>query len=261
MLMNGLGDAIIAIGLTIPRVAAAFLVLPLLSQDTVPALVRNSLFVALAIVIFPMTGAAAESLHSDPVQWPFLLLKEMLIGVSLGLLFGSIFWAIGMAGAIADTQVGGNMANAMDPIQGHQTSFSGQWLSQLATWLFLASGGFMLFLDLLLGSYQLWPVHQLLPSLSLLGSLAFINEFRFMVTTALLFAAPAMLLMLLIDLTLGVLNRFAQQMNLLAISMPIKSMVTTGTWIVVLGAVVEVTLTKLGTNQGLLSLLDRVWRE
>lgn len=259
MVVESLTQTVMAVALSIPRIGAAFLVLPLLSQDTVPALVRNSLFVALAIIVFPLTGAAASAISLDPTEWPFMLIKEMLIGIALGLLFGSIFWAIGMAGSIADTQVGGNMANALDPIQGHQTSFTGQWLSQLATWLFMATGGFLLFLDVLIGSYQLWPVDVFLPALTLSGSLVFINEFEYMMTTALLFAAPAMLIMGIIDIALGIMNRFAQQINLLSISMPVKSFMTTWVMILVLGAIVEVTIRKLYDNQDLLNVLSTAW--
>src|SRR3546814_9159087 len=85
--------------------------------------------------------------------------------ISIGFCFGIVFWAIGAAGNILDTQVGMSMASIFDPIQGHQTSLHGQFLSQFAAYLFMASGAFLVFLDLLLTSYTVWPVMSFFPDI------------------------------------------------------------------------------------------------
>ena len=244
--------------MTLPRIAAAFVIVPLLTPDTVPALVRNSLFVSFAVVVMPLVTMSGAIENITASMWPFIVMKEIFIGAIFGLMFGSIFWAIGMAGGIVDTQIGANMANAIDPIQGHQSSLSGVWLSRFASMLFMASGGFMIFLDLLLGSYQLWPIEQSLPVLSLADAGIFINEFEYIMTAALLIAAPAMMLLALIDIAFGLVNRFAEQLNLLSLTMPIKNWL--GTWILLLnlGMIVEVVMRKLVENKGLLTVLDKV---
>src|SRR3546814_3092497 len=81
----------------------------------------------------------------------------LCIGIAIGFCFGIVFWAIGAAGNILYTQVGMSMASIFDPIQGHQTSLHGQFLSQFAAYLFMASGAFLVFLDLLPTSYTVWP--------------------------------------------------------------------------------------------------------
>lgn len=45
---------LIALGLTLPRIMGAFLMLPLLTQQNMPATVRNSFLVSLAIVALPI---------------------------------------------------------------------------------------------------------------------------------------------------------------------------------------------------------------
>ena len=57
----------LSIALTLPRIAAAFLIIPLMTQETVPALVRNSFFVSLTIsaqvlCISALPGAAAAAI-------------------------------------------------------------------------------------------------------------------------------------------------------------------------------------------------------
>lgn len=258
-MLDQLNELLLALGLSIPRIAAAFLILPLLTQETVPALVRNTIFVTLAMVVLPLTLYSLEELGYREIafNWPFVVIKEIFIGTTLGFLFGSIFWALSVAGGVIDTQAGSNMANSLDPVQGHQSSPNSRWLAQFASWLLMASGGFLIFIDLLLGSYQLWPVLQPLPELDLKGMTLFINEFEFIMTAALLLAAPVILLLALVDLCFGLINRFSQELNVLALTMPVKSWVAVWILMLNLGLVVEVILKKLMDNKGLLNSLGK----
>ena len=189
---------------------------------------------------------------------PMIIVKELLIGLYLGFIFSAIFWAMSAAGNLIDTKVGTNFAATLDPIQGHQTSLTGELLSQLAAWLFMASGAFTLFIDLLMTSYTVWPVAQLLPPLKVAARELAIGEFGSLMTTALLLAAPALVVMSLIDLALGLVNRYAQQLNVFSLTMAIKAWVAT--WIVLLsvGVFVEVALHRLFESRGLLTELRRV---
>src|SRR3546814_1098829 len=83
------------------------------------------------------------------------------------------------------------MASIFDPIQGHQTSLHGQFLSQFAAYLFMASGAFLVFLDLLLTSYTVWPVMSFFPDIKVAGIHLFVGQFSYLMTAALLLAAPA----------------------------------------------------------------------
>ena len=56
-----LGNQLNGVALTLPRIVAAFAVLPLMTSDTVPALVRNSFYVSLAILVYPLAAAASPS--------------------------------------------------------------------------------------------------------------------------------------------------------------------------------------------------------
>src|SRR3546814_1155246 len=86
------------------------------------------------------------------------------------------------AGNILDTQVGMSMASIFDPIQGHQTSLHGQFLSQFAAYLFMASGAFLVFLDLLLTSYTVWPVMSFFPDIKVAGIHLFVGQFSYLMT-------------------------------------------------------------------------------
>ena len=251
-----LGASAGAIALSLPRIVAAFLMLPLLTSENMPSLARNSFFVSLAILIYPVAGATAvQPVNGLQVLWPLLVVKELFIGTLFGFLFSSVFWAVSAAGNLIDTKVGSNFAATVDPLQGHETSLTGSLLTQLAGWLFMTTGAFTLFLGLLMKSYALWPITSLLPHAAPLGESVIIDDFASLLTLALLLSAPALVVLSLLDLSLGLVNRYAQQLNVFSLTLPLKAWVAT--WIVLLslGTFVEVITRRLFVNRGLLNLL------
>jgi type III secretion protein T len=249
-----------AVALSLPRIVAAFLVLPLLTGENMPSLVRNSFYVSLAIIIYPVAGAAVAAHAADhtaaaQVLWPLLIVKELFIGALFGFMFSSVFWAVSAAGNLIDTKVGSNFAATVDPLQGHETSLTGALLTQLTNWLFMSSGAFTLFLGLLMKSYALWPIPEMLPRAVPLGESLIIDDFASLLALALLLSAPALVVLSLLDLSLGLVNRYAQQLNVFSLTMPLKAWVAT--WIVLLslGTFVEVITRHLFANRALLNVL------
>ncbi|MEN1928780.1 type III secretion system export apparatus subunit SctT [Luteimonas sp. MJ204] len=252
-----LGNPLLALALVLPRVIGAFLMLPLMTKETVPAMVRNSFMVSLGIIVLPMALAGLPMESLGVIEWPLIVLKEVFIGVTIGFCFGIVFWAVAAVGSVVDTQVGMSMAQVFDPIQGHQVTLHGEFLSQLATWLFMASGAFLVFLDLLMGSYVLWPVTSHFPDLPAAGMNLFVGQFNFMMTTVLVMAAPIMVILLIIDLSFGLVNRYAPQLNVFALTLPIKAWLATALILLLLGVYVEIVLQRLGSNRHLLRVLEQ----
>ena len=172
-----LSSQVLSIGLATTRISVAFLVLPLFSNELIPALVRNAIFVALATITIVIQPETTAELSAAETSWIVLFLKEVLVGVATGFLFGIYLWAFETAGMIIDTQVGISQAQIMDPISGHQTTLFGEFLGRLANYVFIASGGLMLLVGVLLESYIVWPIDQPLPSISNSGIRLFESEF------------------------------------------------------------------------------------
>lgn len=252
-----LGDPLVALGLTVPRIAGAFIMLPLLTRQNMPAMVRNSFLVSLAIVALPVALTGLPDTPMAATDMAPIVLKELFIGIAIGFVFGIVFWAIGAAGAILDTQIGMGMASIFDPVQGHQTSLHGQFLSQLAAWLFMASGAFLVFLDLLLTSYSVWPVISFFPDIKVAGMHLFVGQFSYLMTAAVLLAAPAIVIMVIIDLSFGLVNRYAPSLNVFALTLPLKAWLATAVILLMIGALVEFVLGRLGDSRGFLEVLQK----
>jgi type III secretion protein T len=187
-------------------------------------------FVAgLAVGVLPLALAdPAISRQLAAENWMFLALKESMLGLVLGLLASIGFWAVHAAGTIVEYQAGLSMATTIDPTSGQDDSLIGTLFMQIFIVLFLASGGLLAMIGMLFDSYQVWPLSSMTP---LVGNLELTRlatrGVMELVLIAVKVAAPFVILMLLLEAALGLLSRFAPQLNVFFIALPLKMLVMT----------------------------------
>lgn len=153
-----------------------------------------------------------------------LVVKELFIGYILAFVCSCLFYVALSAGTIIDNQRGAAQAMGADPLAGAESSPLGSFMLLAVVTLFFASGAFVNFLNFFYGTYTLWSPFSLLPSL-LNANLAIyaLDNLDFLMLNAVLVASPFILVALLSDVALGLINRFAPQLNVFILSMPIKS--------------------------------------
>lgn len=221
-LYGSLGDIALLLGLSTTRVAVAFLLVPLFTNDLIPAMVRNALFIAIALLSL-MLQPAPGPLSLGTWQALTLFAKEAFIGGAIGFMVAGVMWAFEAAGALIDTKAGTTQAMVQDPMSGQQTTLNGALFGRLASFVFMAGGGFMVMIGALLESYALWPVQAPFPSLVQGGMRLFETEFGRIMALTLLVAAPALVLLYVIEGVLGLINRFAQQLNVFSLAASLKA--------------------------------------
>jgi type III secretion protein T len=242
----------VSFALVLPRIAAAFLLLPYFSSDAIPPLARNIFFVSLALAVIPLVLAAPPPPSLTGTALIPIVLKEIFIGVTIGYTFGIVFWALEGAGQVIDAKVGASPAQLVDPVTGTQTTLIGAYLGRLAAYLFAAFGGLHVFVDLLMASFKAWPPIALLPNLQAVGELFFIQRFDELMRLTLLLAAPALSLLTLLEIGLGLTNRYAPQLNLFTLSMSLKTWLAVLILLLTLGTVVQFILDWLADQRGIL---------
>ncbi len=232
------------VGLATTRIAVAFLVLPVFTNELIPAMVRNAIFVAFALIVIivqPTLPVAAL----DVQGWVVMFVKEAVVGVAIGVLFGIFLWAFEAAGQVIDTQIGATTAQVTDPLSGQQTSLTGAFLGRLANYVFMAAGGLMLLMGILLESFALWPIGQPLPSLAQTGIRLFEAEFSNFLRLTLLIAAPMLVVLFIIDSVLGLVNRYAQQLNVFFLSMSLKALASVAILLIMVTSLVQLLVDEL----------------
>ena len=199
------------------RVGAAMLAAPLFGMSGVPPQVRVIAAGAIAVMICTWTPVAAPA-NLLSLAGLVSVAGEILVGVSLGFVLQFAFAAPVMAAEVIGGGMGMSMATAVDPNSGSQSPALGQYFTVVVTLIFLALGGHLQWIGLVVESYRVFP-----PGDTWLGAERFAEIAGFagtMFVTAVAIALPVSLLLLIVQLVTGVLSRSAPSLNLFALGLP-----------------------------------------
>lgn len=222
--MHSLLEWLPILGLCMLRPLGVFLLMPLFSPGNLGGtLTRNALVLMIALPLLPASSEWTLPTASDS-PWHYVLLAagELCLGLMIGFCAAIPFWALDMAGFLIDTMRGSSMASVLNPLLGQQSSLFGMLFTQVFGLLFLVSGGFNELIEALYQSYVTLPPGSVLKHSP--QTLAFLaQQWQLMYQLCLRFAMPAIVVILLVDMALGLINRSAQQLNVFFLAMPIKS--------------------------------------
>jgi type III secretion protein T len=166
-------------------------------------------------------------LTEDWILYLGLATKEVLAGFLLAYVSGIVFWAAQSAGFLMDNQRGASMASGADSFSGEETSPLGSLLFQSLIFVFFVGGSFVGFLSVFFQSYVFWSPFSWLPDLSSsTAAVFFLGLIDWLMLQTFLLAGPVVTASLLTDVSLGLINRFASQLNVYILAMPIKSALT-----------------------------------
>lgn len=183
----------------------------------------NSIRLLLAISV-SFVLVQLYSLKELPATNTLILLgiKEIIIGLVIGLLGNIIFYMLQLAGQIIDFQIGLSLANIVNPAFDVQLSPIGDLFFVLGIFIFLVSGGYLQVLEAIGYSFNLVPIGEVN-----LNSYTFIESFKllgnFVLQVALRFTAPIITTMLLVDIIIGIIARTVPQINIFIIGLPLKT--------------------------------------
>lgn len=199
------------------RIGAAMLAAPLFGAGGVPMQARVVITGAIALLVCAWTPVIAPPALLSANGF-LLVLGEVLVGLSLGFVLQFSFAAPIIAAEVIGGAMGMAMATTVDPNSGAQSPALGQYFSVVLTVIFLAFGGHLLWIGLLVDSYQIFPPGEtwLDP-----GRIELILGFAStMFATAVSIALPVTLVLLVVQMVTGVLSRSAPALNLFALGLP-----------------------------------------
>ena len=213
--------------LILMRLMGMIWVAPFFSSYLIPMRVKLILGIMVSIVMFPMVSVDMWGgvFVGGLVEYIGLIVKELLVGLSIGLMMSIIFGVFQLAGQFFSVQMGFGINEVLDPVSQSQVPLMGQFLVVLGTLVFLWIGGGELMIRVIFESYEKIPVlgfeglvvGGVLNHLVLFFSLVF--------SMALKLSLPIVGVLLIVTLALGVLARFAPQMNILILGFPIYILV------------------------------------
>ena len=222
-LLQALEPWLLGTVLAMARPMAIVIIVPAFTRLAMTQLLRSAVVFALALPLLPHLVLASGAITAPASPLSLLIVKEALIGGALGLAIGLPFWAAQAAGDFVDNQRAASAGTLFDPSTGAPATVTGTFFTVVLVAIFYSGGGLRSLLEVLYGSYRVWPAEVLLPQWR--GDLgdALLAILDGIVSLGLLLAGPVILLLLAIDFVLGMVGRFAPQLNVFDLSLSAKS--------------------------------------
>ena len=206
--------------LILTRVTAFFVTVPLFSYKAIPTTQRIIFAAALALMMAYTIEIPEMQIDGEYI---LLVMKEVMVGLYIGIIAYIIMAAIQIAGGFIDFQMGFAIANVIDPQTGAQSPLMGQFFNSLAILLLLVLNGHHLLLDGIFYSYQYLPIDQMWPAFGSGRLIEFIiTTFAASFAIAFQMSMPIVATLFLVDLALGITARAVPQLNIFVVGFPIK---------------------------------------
>ncbi|MFP7609868.1 type III secretion system export apparatus subunit SctT [Serratia quinivorans] len=210
-------DGLYTMALVSARLMPAFMLLPFFNNNTLTGMIRMPVAMILGVSLWPLPLQALPDFST--LYYLALLVKEAVIGVLIACCFCGPLWVCHAVGSMVDNQRGATLSSSIDPLSGVDTSELANFFNLFAAVIVLESGGLTLIVQAFHRSYLLWDplsfhLPPLTPAITLLGQV---------MAKAFIMASPLLVSFLLAEGLLGLLSRYAPQMNAFSIALTIKS--------------------------------------
>lgn len=202
------------------RLGTMFLLMPGIGEQTVPVRVRLVLALMTLLVVFPTVVDQLSAVPQSGFDIFSLIIREILIGLALGVAVRFILSVMQVAGTVIAFQMGLGFALNVDPSQGVQGVLLGNFLGLLGMTLIFLSDLHHLALAGIVNSYDLFGVGDPI-------AISDFTEFALMSAAkafevAIQISAPFMVFGLIFYLGLGILSRLMPQLQIFMIAMPLN---------------------------------------
>lgn len=200
--------------LYVARCGGVLVSAPGFNPKQMPIAVKLLLLLAMGVSMYAALGPGRWA-GADPVMIAGAVPLEFLIGVSMGFAARLVLAAVEVAGEFLAFQMGFAAAAVFDPTVGSSVSPPTRMLYTVAVLLFFSIDGHHQVLLALAGSYEYVPVGA--AGLDVIQAQVFLELAYGLFEVGVRLAFPLVFVMLIINLTLGMIVRFVPQVNVFMI--------------------------------------------
>jgi flagellar biosynthetic protein FliR len=210
---------VIHFGLLLVRPGVVVMLAPGFGGRQIPTMVKIGLTVMIAVALVPSVTLPAIGNSGLAL----VILREVAVGLSLAFALQALIGGVEFAGHLASYQIGFSYGATIDPISGVRSTMLVSLYGMLATLVFLGVNGHHALLRALAMSYDGVPVGAVRVSASLVTAVRELLAMVFVV--ALRLAAPVLIVLLIVELTIGLISRAAPSLSFMVIGYPIRIVV------------------------------------
>lgn len=223
-----------------------FIVVPIFFPKGFPNIAKIAFTLVMAYILIPGINYTGINLVSN-YSLIALAANEIITGLTLGFITNLVFFSIRMAGQFIDIQIGFSMINMFDP----STSSNSTLLEHVLYWcslvLFFTIDGHHMLIRALVESFNAINLGKFILGGDSINVI--INAFVQFFALGLKIAIPLVLIILITDITLGLIGRTVPQMNLMILGMPIKILVGLSCFVLALPILLKIMINGFGDIQ------------
>ena len=223
--LPALVPATVATFLGSARLMGMMIAFPLFTQAQIEGFFRFAVVIAFSLpVIISTFPNVADPVSIGWLRLLMLVLKEIVIGVILGVAFALPFWAVQTVGDLVDSTRGATQSNVTDPINANEVSVFGSTLLVIGLLVFTVSDGLFTLLRALYESYKAWPVLDFAPVFTSDLVIGFGMLIAEMIRLGFIIGTPLLLGLFIVDLTLAFIGRLAGQLQISDMGYTLKNL-------------------------------------
>lgn len=201
---------------------------PFFGAKVLPHPVKVTLGLSLFVIFLPQLLASITTPLDFNILLIWFLVKELFVGTLMGFLISMPFNIAQNAGILIDHQRGGASLMVNDPTIQNQSSPLGTLFNYVLIYLFFLMNGPFIFIDIISKSYEILPANKFLNHSFFSDQARFWTDMAAILGKVMILsvqlAMPALLMILMTDLFLGIANRLAPQVQITFLGMPLKSL-------------------------------------
>lgn len=219
-----LQNILVALGLIMPRAFVIFSILPGFGARTLTGIIRSAVAIGIALPAVKPAYAFVRDTPPDVLLVLVLAAKEAVVGLMLGTLLAIPIWVTQSIGGVLDAQRNPIQTQANSASVDQDATAVGAMLLQAVVVVLIQAGLFVVMARIILDSYGFWPACALTPPFELAQLDVFIKRAGEFFWHLVVYGAPVIIPLLLIDFGFAVLGVFAGNLQVSFASAPIKSL-------------------------------------
>lgn len=220
------------------RMSAFIAFVPFFNNQNFIMTIKVGFAFFISLLLFPTMSTAAWSIPTDVLGFVYVVTMEILVGVLMGLAFLILLFGLQLAGRMLGFQMAFSMANVVDTTFGANANVLSVFMVIMGTMIIVAMGGDHYLLYSINRSFDVLAPGTLMVTRPLLNELSRLVVHAFVVGFKL--ASPAVILMLCIDVTLGLIGKTASKMQIFFVGLPLKISIGLFSFSLILGFVVSI---------------------
>ncbi len=202
------------------RVGGFFMAMFMIGGNAVPTRVRALFSLAVTICILPSIPQISEDAQPFSGEGIITTFNQVLIGIAIGYMTQFLVQSFVVSGQVIAMQTGLGFASLVDPVSGTNAPVIGQFFTVLVTLVFFAVNGHLLFIRLLLLSFETMPIGP--HGFNALNYKQIVDFGSVMFQIAIAMSISSICSMLIINFTFGVMTKAAPQLNVFSMGFAIS---------------------------------------